>query len=538
MKSKIIALKLTILLIMGCSDTKHSPTYYSPKKKDSSALFSNRYSEKKAYLNEKRVLPPELKDREKYEYYGENPRTSPLINPVSTFSIDVDTASYTNARRYINRMNKLPPKSSIRVEEFINYFDYNYPLPKSNNPFSINFELAQSPFDNNRLLLHIGLKGKEIPFEKRPASNLVFLLDVSGSMNSEFKLGLLKKALIMLTDQMTEKDKVSIVVYAGSSGVVLLPTNGNKKAEIKNALNRLSAGGSTAGSEGIQLAYKMAERAYIKNGINRVILATDGDFNVGITDHKELITLIENKRKSGIALTVLGFGMWNLNDRTMEQLANKGNGNYFYIDSSNEAKKVLVNELGSTLQIIAKDVKVQIEFNPKYISSYRLIGYENRKLSKEQFDDDTVDAGDIGAGHSITAIYELTMTSRAKDQMNLRYGEEHSTIKKGIKKTNTTFKDEIAFFKLRYKPDNGKVSKLITKPLLKSDLITNKPSNNFIFSASVAYFAQKLRESKYSKGIGYNKILNMMASSKGEDKWGYRQECENLIRKAKTISKG
>ncbi len=303
------------------------------------------------------------------------------------------------------------------------------------------------------------------------------------------------------------------MVYAGAAGLVLPPTNGSNKDRIKEALKRLSAGGSTAGSRGIQLAYQMAEKAFIQGGINRVILATDGDFNVGITSHSRLIKLIEQKRKSGIALTVLGFGMYNLNDRTMEQLANKGNGNYFYIDTLNEARKVLVTESASTLQTIAKDVKIQVEFNPRYVKSYRLLGYENRKLRRRDFDDDTIDAGEIGAGHTVTAIYELTLTDRAVPGRS----------------RNSRFNGEIAFFRLRYKKPGGSRSRLIEKPLLKSHILTDEPSDDFLFSSAVAYFAQRLRKSKYNRNVSYNRILKVMKQSRGQDKFSYRKECESLV---------
>ncbi len=453
---------------------------------------------------------------EQYGKYLENPRTNPRKEPVSTFSIDVDTGSYTNTRRFLTRQKRLPPSDSIRVEEFINYFTYQYPIPKGKTPFSIHHELAPSPFDSKRYLLHIGLQGKKVPYSKRPSSNLVFLLDVSGSMDSSYKLGLLKEALILLTETLSQKDKITIVVYAGAAGLVLPPTNGSNKDRIKDALERLSAGGSTAGSRGIQLAYQMAEKAFIQGGINRVILATDGDFNVGITSHSQLIKLIEQKRKSGIALTVLGFGMYNLNDRTMEQLANKGNGNYFYIDTLNEARKVLVTESASTLQTIAKDVKIQVEFNPRYVKSYRLLGYENRKLRRKDFDDDTIDAGEIGAGHTVTAIYELTLTDRAVPGRS----------------RNRRFNGEIAFFRLRYKKPDGSRSRLIEKSLLKSHILTDQPSDDFLFSSAVAYFAQRLRKSKYNQNVSYNRILKVMKQSRGQDKFSYRKECESLVSKA------
>ncbi len=526
---------------MSKQDAKSSQSYTKEaeaKKMPPKAKHSFK-AEKKAYEPAKnaRQLPFEMKDREKYQNYGENPRISPITEPVSTFSIDVDTASYTNSRRYLKKMGKLPPHDSVRLEEFVNYFDYQYPIPEGKHPFSIHHELAKSPFDNERHLLHVGIQGKKISLGQRPNSNLVFLLDVSGSMGAADKLPLLKSSLLMLSNQMTDKDKVSIVVYAGAAGVVLPPTSGDKKSVIKDALKQLKSGGSTAGGAGIQLAYKMAEQAFIDGGINRVILATDGDFNVGVTDHDELIKLIERKRKSGIALTVLGFGMYNLNDRTMEQLANKGNGNYFYIDNLNEARKVLVTELGSTIQIIAKDVKIQVEFNPKYVASYRLLGYENRKLAKEEFDDDTIDAGEIGAGHTVTAIYEITMTGSAKAASKLRYANEQKKIKEKIKKSKTVFQDEIAFFRLRYKKPDSDTSKLIEKPLRKSEIISSKPGENFLFSAATAQFAQKLRKSQYDKKVSYGQIVEIMQSSLGKDQWGYRRECLSLVQLAKSMSK-
>lgn len=476
----------------------------------------------------------QFNDREKYKYYGENPRTSPIVQPTSTFSIDVDTGSYSNARRFLQKYGQLPPEDSIRIEEFINYFNYNYPLPK-NKPFSIYHELAVSPFDKDRLLLHIGIQGKKVTAAKRPDTNLVFLIDVSGSMDSPDKLGLLKSSLLLLTDQMTQRDKVSIAVYAGAAGMILPPTNGNDKSSIKRALKSLSAGGSTAGSQGILLAYELAEKAFINDGINRVILATDGDFNVGMTNFEDLIELIEKKRESGISLTTLGFGTGNYNDRLMEQLANKGNGNYFYIDNLNEAKKVLVDELSSTLQTIAKDVKIQIEFNPKYIFSYRLIGYENRKLKKEDFDNDKIDAGDIGAGHTVTAIYELTLTDSKKANESSRYTQENKEIKDNVVKTNTKFEDEIAFFRLRYKKPNKNISSLIENSILRSDIHNSNPTNDFIFSSAVAHFAEILRKSEYAENYNINDVLELVKNNKGEDNWGYRRELESLIELAKSL---
>jgi Ca-activated chloride channel homolog len=480
------------------------------------------------------VSPNQVENRERYGEFQENPRQSPLVEPVSTFSIDVDTGSYSNARRYIQKMGSLPPANSVRVEEFVNYFDYSYPQPMD-KPFSIYQEIAPSPFDPGRYLLHIGIQGKAIPFDRRPAANLVFLIDVSGSMNTPDKLGLLKSALYLLTDQMRPQDQISLVVYAGAAGLVLEPTQGSSHQEIKDAIKKLTAGGSTAGSEGIRLAYETAQRAFISDGINRVILASDGDFNVGITNHDELVSFIETKREQGVSLTVLGFGTGNYNDHTMEQLANKGNGNYFYIDNLNEAQKVLVNELGATLQTIAKDVKIQIEFNPQLVRSYRLLGYENRKLRREEFDDDTIDAGEIGAGHTVTALYEITLTDSPEHQSSLRYQQEHEAAIQDQAPTDTEFGSELAFFRLRYKPPHGSTSTLIEQPLLKSALQKQSISQDFYFAAAVAHFAQKLRNSEYAGSTTYDAILELAQSNIGSDPWGYRQEFVTLVRLAKSL---
>lgn len=534
-----------LILLLACSNCKTSPftNKNAINTKDIKQNWEKQSKSAKIHdggfygVNEEDdVIYYQSQDREKYKNYGENPRTSPLVSPISTFSIDVDTGSYSNARRFLQQYGELPPEDSVRIEEFINYFEYDYPIP-TDKPFSIYHEIATNPFDKNRLILHIGLQGKNILAENRPDSNLVFLIDVSGSMNSPNKLGLVKSALLLLTDQMTESDKISIVVYAGAAGLILPPTPGNNKSKIKNALKRLTAGGSTAGSAGIKLAYEQAEKAFIKGGINRVLIATDGDFNVGITKFEDLLDLIEEKRKSGIALTALGFGAGNYNDAMMEQIADKGNGNYYYIDNFNEAKKVLVTQLSSTMQIIAKDVKIQIEFNPKYIASYRLIGYENRKLDKKDFDNDKIDAGEIGAGHTVTALYELTLTSSKVADESERYKDENVKIKDSVIKTDTKFANEIAFFRLRYKNPNEEKSNLIEKPILYSDINKDKPSINFLFSSSVAYFGQLLKKSEYASGYSYGDILKVAKKSKGEDTYGYRKEFENLVLFAKSIAK-
>ncbi|NEQ84171.1 MAG: VWA domain-containing protein, partial [Moorea sp. SIO2I5] len=349
---------------------------------------------------------PEVSNRENYSPIDENAFKRVKHNPLSTFAIDVDTASYSNLRRFLNN-GQLPPTDAIRIEELINYFNYDYPEPESDRPFSITTEISQAPWNPTHQLVHIGIQGEKMAIEDLPPSNLVFLLDVSGSMNSPNKLPLLKDAFRMLVNELREEDQVSIVVYAGAAGMVLPPTPGNQKDKILTAIENLNAGGSTAGGAGIKLAYKLAHNNFIKSGNNRVILATDGDFNVGVSSDTELVKLIEQKRKKGVFLTVLGFGTGNLQDSKMEKIANKGNGNYAYIDNELEAKKVLVNEIGATLLTIAKDVKIQVEFNPAKVQGYRLIGYENRRLKDEEFNDDTKDAGELGAGHTVTALYEI-----------------------------------------------------------------------------------------------------------------------------------
>lgn len=398
--------------------------------------------------------PSEPVNRENYVHFDDNHIKLVSEHPVSTFSIDVDTGSYANVRRLLNS-GRLPRKDAVRVEEMINYFSYNYPLPENKRtPFRVTTEIAPAPWNKNKHLLHIGIKGYNVAASKLPPANLVFLVDVSGSMRSANKLDLLKSSLKLLSKRMNKRDRISLVVYAGASGVVLQPTAGNKTATIVSALDSLTAGGRTNGAAGIHLAYAMAQQAYIKGGINRVILATDGDFNVGTVNFEALKNLIEEKRKSGITLTTLGFGTGNYNDHLMEQIADAGNGNYAYIDTLNEANKVLVSEMASTLFTIAKDVKIQIEFNPDVVKEYRLIGYENRMLRREDFNNDKVDAGDIGAGHTVTALYEIKLSGGRSNAIDpLRYG---STKKQGSHNG-----DELAFLKLRYKAPGGRKSELI-----------------------------------------------------------------------------
>jgi len=474
--------------------------------------------------------PSESLDRENYAHFSNNPVKLASEHPVSTFSVDVDSGAYANVRRILNE-GRLPQQDAVRVEEMINYFSYDYKTPNSRKqPFRVTAEMAPAPWNRQNHLLHIGIKGYEMDKKALPASNLVFLIDVSGSMRSANKIGLLKSSLKMLSRQLSAKDRISIVVYAGASGVVLEPTAGNQHGKISAALNQLQAGGSTNGGAGIRLAYAMAEQAFIKDGINRVILATDGDFNVGTVNFEALTDLVENRRKTGISLTTLGFGTGNYNDHLMEQLADKGNGNYAYIDTINEARKVLVDEIGSTLMTIAKDVKIQIEFNPSVVKEYRLIGYENRMLKREDFNNDKIDAGEIGAGHTVTALYEVTLHGKNGLIDPLRYSSKKISSKKRGSK-------EIAFLRLRYKQPGGDKSRLIEYPLhkrmIKSSLA--KTTDRFRFSASVAAFGDLLRGGEYSGEFTYNDLLKLAGKARGSDRSGYKGEFINLVRTAQLL---
>ena len=478
--------------------------------------------------------PSEPLDRENYAEFKENPVMLVAEHPVSTFSIDVDTGSYTNTRRIL-REGRLPAKNVVRVEEFINYFNYDYPLPESGaTPFNVITEVGPAPWNGKTQLLHIGIKGYEVPQTSLPPVNLVFLVDVSGSMQSQNKLPLLKKSLQLLTQKLRAQDRISLVVYAGASGTVLEPTAGSDKATILEALESLSAGGSTNGAAGIRLAYLKAQQAFIPNGVNRVILATDGDFNVGTTNFEALKSLAEEKRKTGIFLTTLGFGSGNYNDKLMEQLADVGNGNYAYVDSLMEAQKVLVTEMGSTLNTIAKDVKIQIEFNPAVVAEYRLIGYENRALRREDFNNDKIDAGEIGAGHTVTAIYEIALANKGGNLVDpLRYQVQKNS-KTDLKNTSK----ELAFLRLRYKRPNSEQSILLETPIGKDQIITDmsKMSKRYQFSASVAGFAQLLRGGQFTQQYSFGDVVSMAIASKGVDRYGYRGEFVQLVELANTLS--
>lgn len=462
-------------------------------------------------------------DREQYNKINENAFHDVAANPHSTFSIDVDSASYSNVRRMI-QAGQLPPADAVRIEELVNYFDYQYPQPQADLPFSITTETGACPWNAQHKLVHIGLQGKEIASEQLPPANLVFLIDVSGSMAS--RLPLVKSSLKLLTNELRAQDRVAIVVYAGAAGLVLPSTSGTDKAQILAALDELSAGGSTAGGAGIQLAYQTALDNFVKGGNNRVILATDGDFNVGLSSQSQLQDLIEAKREDGVFLTVLGFGRGNYRDALMETLADKGNGNYAYIDTVMEAKKTLVNEFGGTLLTIAKDVKIQVQFNPNKVASYRLVGYENRLLRTEDFNDDKKDAGELGAGHSVTAIYEIVPTQSAATHTT-RYFTQHTT--------QQAASDELMYVKLRYKAPQAGQSQLISKTIIASD--DNKPSETFQFSAAVAEYGLLLRDSPYKGSASYTQVLAAARSSRGKDRHGYRSQFINLVESTQVLSR-
>ncbi|MCB0328110.1 MAG: VWA domain-containing protein [Bdellovibrionales bacterium] len=478
-------------------------------------------------------VPPPAVSGERYYEVSENAPVLTATEPMSTFSIDVDTGSYTNARRYL-QSGQFPPTESVRIEEFINYFQYDYPT-QSKQPFAANFEVAPSLDGDGTYLLKIGIKAKESGFDgSEKPWNLVFLIDVSGSMASSDKLPLVQRSLELLVQKMRAGDKVSIVTYAGNAGLLLPPTGIEERSLILSAIRSIGAGGSTHGSDGIMQAYEQARAAFVEGGVNRVILATDGDFNVGVTNRDALVKLIEEQRRSGITLTTLGFGTGNYNEATMEQLANKGNGNYFYIDGYREARKVFETDLYGTIEVVAKDVKLQIEFNPEHVAQYRLVGYENRKLKNEDFANDRIDAGEIGAGHTVTAMYELVLTgSEAAKRINptYRYKKVEET-KPAV--TESNFSGELAFLKIRYKQPEGERSSLLTFPLkrgeVKSDL--KEASADFRFAAAVSAFAHKLRASQYAPTLSFSQIVDIASSARGEDTKGYRQEFIELVRNA------
>ncbi len=464
---------------------------------------------------------------EKYADHEDNAVMRVAEQPVSTFSIDVDTGSYTNVRRMLNQ-GQLPPRDAVRAEEFINYFDYAYAPPAScKTPFAVHTEVAPAPWNAKRQLMLVGIKGYEIAAAEIPAANIVFLIDTSGSMESADKIGLLKQSFMAMVPKLREQDRISIVVYAGSAGLVLPPTSGAEHETILAAFDRLSAGGSTNGAAGIELAYQQAKRAFIKDGVNRVILATDGDFNVGTVDMESLKTMVAEQRRSGVSLTTLGFGQGNYNDELAEQLADIGNGNHAYIDTLNEGHKVLVEEMSSTLFTIAKDVKIQVEFNPAVVSEYRLIGYENRMLRREDFNNDQIDAGEIGAGHDVTAIYEVVLAGSGGEAVDpLRYGANATVKHSG---------DELAFVKLRYKQPDAEQSTLIERPIKRSQ-IAREASPRLQFAAAVAAFADRLRGSEHLGDFNLTAIGKLANGARNDDRFGYQREFIELVNRAQALS--
>ncbi|WP_329804895.1 YfbK domain-containing protein [Flavobacterium facile] len=475
-------------------------------------------------LKKKIEIKPIEIDTDEYDSFVENPFENSVANPLSTFSIDVDNASYTNIRKFINN-GQTVPKDAVRVEEMMNFFKYSYAKPKNDDPFSIHTEYGDCPWNTNHKLVKIGLQGKEIPTDNLPNSNFVFLIDVSGSMSGENKLPLVIESLKILTKQLRKEDKISIVVYAGAAGLVLPATSGNDKEKIIAALEKLEAGGSTAGGEGIKLAYKIAEENFIKGGNNQVIIATDGDFNVGASSDNDMISLIEEKRKSDVFLTCLGYGMGNYKDSKLEKLADKGNGNYAYIDNMQEANRFLVKEFKGSMFAIAKDVKIQIEFNPKHVQNYRLIGYENRKLRNEDFTNDAIDAGELGSGHTVTALYEIIPIGVKSDfsiaPIDLKYSN--------TKTENTALTNELATIKFRYKKPDGNKSIEIIQTIENNVVNLENCSEDFKFCSAVAWFGLKLRDSKLVTNKNKSAILELATKSKAKDIEGYRSEFIRLV---------
>lgn len=529
----LIALILLLSIVfsacsMGSSDiaVSNKPTYTSNSNTPSASNIAVTDSAKMAPNEE---FKENSTSGEKYAEITENPFLETSRAPLSTFSIDVDTASYANVRRYINQ-GSMPPKDAVRIEELINYFEYDYPQPIGDVPFSVSTDVATTPWNSKHKIVQIGLQGKKVSLDNVPPSNLVFLLDVSGSMNAYDKLPLLKESFKILLNQLSSKDRVAIVTYAGNSGLLLPSTTCDRKNEILNAMDNLQAGGSTNGGQGIQLAYKVAMDNFISNGNNRVILATDGDFNVGLSSDEALVSLIEQKRQSGIFLSVFGFGTGNTNDSMMEKLADKGNGNYAYIDSRDEAKKALGEQVAGTLYTIAKDVKIQVEFNPAKVAGYRLIGYENRMLADKDFNDDKKDAGEIGAGHSVTALYEIVPAGQKVENPgvdDLKYAKTEPS--------DTRFSNELMTVKLRYKEPKETNSKLLSIGILDKNNSIENASDNLKFATAVAQFGLILRDSRYKGTSNFNSILTLAQSSRGSDLKNYRGEFVELINKANRL---
>ncbi|MCU0447710.1 MAG: VWA domain-containing protein [Microscillaceae bacterium] len=538
-------LLVILLFIYACSTskqgsdtTKEIPTIAQPKQEESKEEApASEMEDRRQELANKTTIDGIEKDKvgpdnsEEYDKPQENPFLAVKQVPLSTFSIDVDNAAYSNIRRFLT-MSQLPPPGAVRIEEMINYFDYEYPQPTGEHPFALYTELEVCPWNPKHQLIHIGLQGKSLNYNDLRPSNLVFLVDASGSMSDINKLPLLKKSLGLLLDNLSNQDRVAIVAYAGAAGLVLPSTPANQKQKILSALDALEAGGSTAGGEGINLAYKIAQENLKRNGNNRVILCTDGDFNVGVSSDEDLVKLIEEKRQSNIYLTICGFGMGNYKDRKMEMISNAGNGNYFYIDNIQEARKVFQREMRANLFTIAKDVKIQIEFNPTQVKGYRLIGYENRMLKNEDFDNDKKDAGELGAGHSVTALYEIIPANSdevVSQNPDLKY--QQTTTKSSAEA------DEIMTIKFRYKPPQSETSKLIVQTLKSGKSFFATQSQNFKFSAAVAGFGLLLKQSQYKGTLTYSQVLQLANASLGKDEEGDRTEFVKLVKTAQLLSK-
>jgi Ca-activated chloride channel family protein len=535
----------TLLLLAACSasspepEVQASPAPASPLVRE--RLAAPAAAEMRAEASHKRlatlahapspiadVLPPGYRDesREQYQAYADNPVFTVAETPVSTFSIDVDTGSYASVRRFLNG-GQLPPKDAVRLEELVNYFPYAYPLPQGAAPFGVSTELAVTPWNPQTRLLRIAIKASDRSVDELPPANLVFLVDVSGSMHRREGLPMVQGTLKLLVDQLRPQDRVSLVTYAGDSQVVLDSAPGIDKAKIRAAIDQLSAGGSTAGESGIQLAYQQASKHLIEGGINRILLATDGDFNVGISDFDSLKQLAADKRKSGVSLTTLGFGVDNYNERLMEQLADAGNGNYAYIDNLREARKVLVDQLGSTLATVASDVKLQLEFNPSEVSEYRLLGYENRALKREDFSNDKVDAGDIGAGHTVTALYEIVPASAKGWLEPLRYQTSAQPASKS---------GELAWLRIRYKTPGEASSRMLERPIARAEATpVAAASEDLRFAAAVAAFAQQLKDGRYTGDFDLAQSIALARSGKGEDRFGLRGEFIQLAEIAQSL---
>lgn len=461
--------------------------------------------------------------REQYQTLADNPIHSVAETPVSTFSADVDTGAYANVRRLLNQ-GRLPPEGAVRLEELVNYFPYDYALPSDGSPFGVTTELAASPWNPHTRLLRIGIKASDRAVAELAPANLVFLVDVSGSMDRREGLPMVKSTLKLLVDQLRDEDRVSLVVYAGESRVVLEPTSGREKAKIRTAIEQLTAGGSTAGASGIELAYQMAQQAFIPKGINRILLATDGDFNVGVSDFDSLKQMAVDKRKSGISLTTLGFGVDNYNEHLMEQLADAGDGNYAYIDNLREARKVLVDQLSSTLAVVAQNVKLQVEFNPAQVSEYRLLGYENRALKREDFSNDKVDAGEIGAGHTVTALYEIVPAGEQGWLEPLRYGKSDAVV--------SAKSGELAMLRVRYQRAEGGKSLLIERPIA-NQVVT--ASEDLRFAAAVAAFSQQLKDARYTGDFSLKDTEALARGARGDDRFGLRNEFVQLVELAQSL---